>query len=83
MGSEMCIRDSPGGDWVLDCFEGENAPLVLAEVELPDAEAPLVLPDWCAEEVTGDGRWSNAALACNPISRWAPATRSRYGWDPA
>ena len=73
----------PGGDWVLDCFEGENAPLVLAEVELPDAAAPLVLPDWCAEEVTGDGRWSNAALACNPISRWAPATRSRFGWDSA
>jgi len=72
-----------GGDWVLDRFEGENAPLVLAEVELPDASAPLVLPDWCAEEVTGDGRWSNAALACNPISQWSSTTRQRYGWDRA
>jgi len=73
----------PGGDWILDCFEGENAPLVLAEVELPDADAPLVLPDWCVEEVTGDGRWSNAALACNPICQWPVATRQWYGWDLA
>ena len=73
----------PGGDWVLDCFEGENAPLVLAEVELPDAAAPLALPDWCFEEVTGDGHWSNAALAFRPISQWPREVRQRYGWDLA
>ena len=60
----------PGGDWVVDCFAGENAPLVLAEVELPSVDAPLELPSWCGLEITGDNRWSNAALASNPLSRW-------------
>ena len=39
--------DCPGGDWVVDCFQGENAPLVLAEVELASAQVDLVIPPWC------------------------------------
>ena len=66
----------PGGDWVLDCFEGENAPLVLAEVELPSADVPLTVPSWCGLEITGDHRWSNAALARHPLSAW-PETLKR------
>jgi len=62
--------DLPGGDWVVDVFDGENAPLVLAEVELPAADAPLQLPAWCGQELTGDDRWSNAALAHQPFARW-------------
>ena len=60
----------PGGDWVVDCFAGENAPLVLAEVELPSVDTPLERPSWCGLEITGDNRWSNAALASHPLSRW-------------
>ena len=60
----------PGGDWVVDCFAGENAPLVLAEVELPSVDTALELPPWCGLEITGDNRWSNAALALHPLSRW-------------
>lgn len=58
----------PGGDWVVDVFAAENAPLVLAEVELPAADAPLELPPWCGRELTGDDRWSNAALAHQPLA---------------
>ncbi len=69
-----------GGEWVLDCFEGDNAPLVLAEVELDTADAPLELPPWCGQEVTSDGRWSNAALAVAPIASWPEEVRRRYGF---
>ena len=68
-----------GGEWVVDCFEGDNAPLVLAEVELETAAASIELPPWCGQEVTSDGRWSNAALAAAPISSWPEEVRCRYG----
>jgi CYTH domain-containing protein len=56
--------------WEVDEFEGENAGLVIAEVEL-DAEGQAVeLPDWVGEEVTGDTRYYNASLVTNPYSAW-------------
>ncbi|MFQ6538492.1 MULTISPECIES: CYTH domain-containing protein [Aphanothece] len=71
----------PGGDWVLDVFEGENAPLVLAEVELASAEQPVPLPSWCVHEVTGRPELSNAALAREPLSRWSVERRqSLLAW---
>ena len=59
-----------GGDWIVDCFEGDNSPLILAEVELESPDSPLIIPDWCGVEITGDQRWSNAALANKPLSTW-------------
>lgn len=47
----------------VDEFVGEHAGLVLAEVELPDPEAPLPDVEWFGEEVTGDERYYNATLA--------------------
>jgi adenylate cyclase len=51
--------------WTVDVFEqpARLAGLVLAEVELPHAEAAPALPDWLGREVTGDPRYANAALA--------------------
>ena len=59
-----------GGDWVVDCFEQENHPLILAEVELPTVKSAFKQPHWCWKEVTGENTWSNASLAQNPISTW-------------
>ena len=67
--------DLPGGDWVLDVFEGGNAPLVIAEVELEQADQSLAIPEWCALEITGDGRFSNAALARRSFAAWSPEER--------
>ncbi len=67
-----------GGDWIVDCFEGDNAPLVLAEVELDAPDSPLIIPDWCGAEVTGDHRWSNAALARQPLSKWSQELLKQY-----
>ena len=55
-----------GGDWVVDVFEKENAPLIIAEVELTAADSNINIPDWCGEEISDRGDLSNAALALNP-----------------
>ena len=63
-----------GGEWIVDCFEGKNSPLVLAEVELSSNDEIVEKPSWCGEELTGRYQWSNAALAQNPISNWSIET---------
>ena len=70
-----------GGDWVVDCFEADNAPLLIAEVELPHADSPLTIPDWCGQEITGDSRLSNAQLALHPLQRWSAEDRHRFGFS--
>lgn len=77
--------DLPGGDWVLDVFEAENAPLVVAEVEfepaslqpggVPGEGLALELPPWCVQELTGRHELSNAALARCPLAHWPEAQR--------
>ena len=73
------VLDLDGGDWVVDCFEAKNSPLLIAEVELPKADSPLRIPAWCGQEITGDGRWSNAQLAHHPLQHWSPEDRRRFG----
>ena len=65
----------PGGDWVVDVFEGGNRPLVVAEVELAAVDQALALPDWCVLELTGRHQFSNAALARTPFSSWPASQR--------
>jgi adenylate cyclase len=62
--------DHEGLVWEVDEFEGENAGLVIAEVELASADQMVVLPAWVGEEVTADPRYYNANLIANPFSRW-------------
>ena len=59
-----------GHTWEVDEFTGENAPLVVAEVELDRIDAEVSLPPWVGLEVTYDPRYTNAALARLPYSRW-------------
>ena len=59
-----------GRTWEVDVFDGENAGLITAEVELPSADATLVLPPWIAQEVSHDPRYFNSNLAQEPYSRW-------------
>ncbi|ALN71317.1 CYTH domain-containing protein [Aureimonas sp. AU20] len=47
----------------VDVFSGDLAPLVLIEIELPDEDHPFARPDWLGDEVSEDGRYTNAALA--------------------
>lgn len=52
-----------GYTWEIDRFEGPLAGLIVAEIELPSADAPLSLPDWVGPEVSGDPRYYNSVLS--------------------
>ena len=56
--------------WEIDEFLGDNAGLVVAEVELADAQQALVRPDWLGEEVSADPRYFNNNLVANPYKNW-------------
>ncbi len=56
--------------WVVDVFHGANDGLVLAEIELTARDERPPLPAWLGPEVTGDERYSNAALARHPFASW-------------
>ena len=59
-----------GKTWEVDVFEGENEGLVMAEIELKSENEEFTLPEWAAEEVTGDKRYYNAYLAKMPYKSW-------------
>jgi len=56
--------------WEIDEFFGENAGLMLAEVELDHPDQKISLPGWIGEEVTDDPRYYNVALVKKPFSTW-------------
>jgi adenylate cyclase len=56
--------------WEVDEFLGENAGLIVAEIELEKEDQIFEGPDWLGREVTGDPRYANAYLASNPYSIW-------------
>ncbi|RUP21285.1 hypothetical protein [Methylobacterium sp.] len=51
-----------GSVWTVDVFEGDRGGGVLAEAELDGEEQDVALLDWVGREVTGDPRFSQAAL---------------------
>jgi len=56
--------------WEVDEFLGENAGLVVAEVELMDAQEQIDLPPWIGMEVSDDARYFNSNLVLHPYKRW-------------
>lgn len=54
----------------VDEFHGENAGLIMAEVELRFAAEDFERPGWLGEEVTGDKRYYNAMLSKHPYAKW-------------
>lgn len=57
--------------WEVDRFEGDNAGLVVAEIELSDENEPFERPDWLGEEVSGDPSYYNVSLVKHPYREWA------------
>jgi adenylate cyclase len=56
--------------WEVDEFLGDNAGLVVAEIELTAEDEPFARPDWLGDEVTADPRYRNSELARRPYRRW-------------
>lgn len=56
--------------WEIDVFGGDNAGLVLAEVELKEIDEPFELPVWVGKEVSHDPRYYSSCLAEHPYQSW-------------
>jgi adenylate cyclase len=59
-----------GFTWEIDEYFGENAGLVVAEVELDREDQEVFYPSWVGKEVTNDSRYANSSLVRNPYSLW-------------
>jgi adenylate cyclase len=59
-----------GHVWEVDEFLGENAGLVVAEIELGAEDETFEKPAWVGREVTGDQRYYNSSLIRQPYSKW-------------
>jgi len=62
--------DYRGFVWEVDEFLGDNAGLLVAEIELEEEEQAFEKPPWVGAEVSADRRYSNAGLVRFPFSRW-------------
>jgi CYTH domain-containing protein len=56
--------------WEIDEFLGANQGLLIAEVELQNANQVVELPEWVGEEVSGKPRYYNSSLAKCPFTLW-------------
>jgi adenylate cyclase len=56
--------------WEIDIFEGLNAGLQIAEIELTSVDENFEIPDWIGEEVTHDERYYNIYLLKHPYQQW-------------
>jgi len=68
------LQTCAGHRWEIDEFHGENAGLVVAEIELTDENEIFEKPDWLGKEVSGDVRYYNAALSARPYRLWKDDT---------
>lgn len=59
-----------GHQWEVDEFAGDNAGLVVAELELASEDEAFDSPAWLGEEVTHDARYFNSNLATHPYRSW-------------
>jgi adenylate cyclase len=59
-----------GLKWEVDEFFGDNAGLIVAEVELESEDQIFEKPDWLGQEVTNDPRYFNSSLAVNSFNKW-------------
>lgn len=68
--------DVDGHLFEIDEFSGDNAGLIVAEIELDDVDAAFPRPAWLGREVSHLVRYYNLNLAKHPYARWNPAERN-------
>ncbi len=64
--------------WEIDVFRGDNAGLVVAEIELESVDEVFDKPDWLGVEVSDDSRYYNMNLIALPYNQWPENNSS--GW---
>ena len=65
-----------GSEWEIDEFLGENAGLLIAELELEAEDAVFARPPWLGVEVTHDERYYNFRLSEKPYRHWPENLRA-------
>ena len=69
------IVEYEGHTFEVDEFEGENAGLIIAEVELQSEDEEFEHPEWLGREVTGIKRYYNSHLRAHPYREWSDEER--------
>jgi adenylate cyclase len=59
-----------GHTWEVDIFHGDNAGLVVAEIELSSETETFEQPNWVTTEVSGDVKYYNSSLLDHPFKNW-------------
>ncbi len=59
-----------GKIWEVDVFFGDNAGLIVAEIELDSEDEEFAKPSWVGQEVTHDKRYFNSNLSVHPYTKW-------------
>ena len=68
--------DFRGRTFEIDEFFGDNAGLIVAELELESADAAFERPPWLGGEVSDKRRYYNLHLLEHPYSVWSAAERA-------
>lgn len=61
--------------WEIDEFHGDNAGLIVAEVELDAPDDVIPMPDWAGADVSHLERYYNVRLTQYPYSQWLAEER--------
>lgn len=56
--------------WEVDEFLGDNAGLIIAEIELTDEKEDFKKPGWVTREVSDQKKYYNSNLAIKPYKKW-------------
>ncbi|WP_374356292.1 CYTH domain-containing protein [Thermomonas sp.] len=67
--------------WEIDEFHGDNAGLVVAEIELGSVDETFARPGWLGPEATHAQRYYNLALASRPYAQWRDDERLALDLD--
>jgi adenylate cyclase len=65
-----------GRIWEIDVYAGDNAGLIIAEIEIESEDATVDVPPWLGREVTGERRFYAAQLSQHPFRSWTEAERT-------
>jgi adenylate cyclase len=65
-----------GKTWEIDEFAGENAGLIVAELELEEVGEFFEKPNWAGLDVSGIERYYNVSLLKYPYSQWTSAEQN-------
>jgi len=66
----------------IDEFKGSNSGLIVAEIELPSADASFPRPAWLGREVSDLERYYNVNLVQHPYADWKKTEREASDAQP-